>query len=347
MNKIRWGILGCGDVTEVKSGPAFQKAPNSELVAVMRRDAAKAADYARRHNVPRWYADADQLIHDKDVDAVYIATPPGSHEFYAHKVATAGKPCYVEKPMTRNAAEAQRVTDAFRTRNIPLFIAYYRRAMPRFRQVKKLLDQGHIGQPRMLLYFYSDFVARQDPAPWRVIPEHSGGGLFLDLASHALDLIDFFVGPTPPITLKFATAQNTARQYPVEDTVSLVATHPNYPEGIIARWCFAEENKTDLFTILGEHEASLTFSCFGNEPIFLKKPGGGDCQSFDIPKPVHVHQPLVETIVNELLDPNTPSRCPSTPESALRTQILMDQCLHDYYQGREDGFWTRSLESHL
>ena len=113
MNIIRWGILGCGDVCEVKSGPAFQKAASSALVAVMRREAAKAQDFARRHGVPKWYADADQLIDDPEVDAVYVATPPGTHEKLAMRVAAAGKPCYVEKPMARSFAECARMNEAF------------------------------------------------------------------------------------------------------------------------------------------------------------------------------------------------------------------------------------------
>ena len=79
MNAVKWGIIGCGDVTEVKSGPAFNKVKNSSLVAVMRRDGEKARDYAHRHNVPKWYSDAEALINDPDVNAVYVATPPSSH----------------------------------------------------------------------------------------------------------------------------------------------------------------------------------------------------------------------------------------------------------------------------
>ena len=111
-NTIRWGIIGCGDVCEVKSGPGFQKAANSALVAVMRRDGGKAADYAKRHGVPRWYDDAEALIGDPEVDAVYVATPPGSHLEYALRVAAAGKPCYVEKPMARTHAECRRMIGA-------------------------------------------------------------------------------------------------------------------------------------------------------------------------------------------------------------------------------------------
>src|SRR5438045_5708661 len=105
---VRWGIIGCGKVTEVKSGPAFQKAEGSALVAVMRRNGALAADYARRHGVPRWYDDAAALIADPEVDAVYIGTPPGAHESLALAVCAAGKPAYVEKPMARTLSECTR-----------------------------------------------------------------------------------------------------------------------------------------------------------------------------------------------------------------------------------------------
>src|SRR5258706_8424693 len=128
-DKIRWGIIGCGDVTEVKSGPGFQKAEGSALVAVMRRDAAKAEDYARRHNVPRWYADADALIADRDVDAVYIATPPSSHEEYVLKAAKARKPVLVEKPMAMSVAECEAMIAACRSAGVPLRVAYYRRRL--------------------------------------------------------------------------------------------------------------------------------------------------------------------------------------------------------------------------
>jgi len=112
MNTIRWGILGCGDVTEIKSGPALQKAEGSALVAAMRRDRAKAEDFARRHGVPRAYGDADALIHDADVDAVYIATPPSSNAELALRVAAAGKPCLGEKPMATSHAECQQMVEA-------------------------------------------------------------------------------------------------------------------------------------------------------------------------------------------------------------------------------------------
>ncbi|RYZ20495.1 MAG: Gfo/Idh/MocA family oxidoreductase, partial [Chitinophagaceae bacterium] len=197
-NQISWGIIGCGDVTEVKSGPAFQKVPGSRLQAVMRRDVAKAADYARRHDVPKWYDDAAALIADPDVNAVYVATPPSTHEAYTLQALAAGKPVYVEKPMALDAASAKRMSDAAGAAGIPLCVAHYRRAQPLFQKVKSLLDEGAIGRPRNVrleLFEPADagLVARTDQ-PWRLDPAVSGGGLFYDLAPHALDLLLYFFG---------------------------------------------------------------------------------------------------------------------------------------------------------
>ena len=138
MEIIKWGIIGCGNVTEVKSGPAFQKAPNSALVAVMRRDAALAEDYAKRHNVPKWYSNAEDLINDPEVDAIYIATPPSSHKEYTILCAKARKPVYVEKPMALTFEECNEMINTCKEHNVPLFVAYYRRALPRFLKIKEI-----------------------------------------------------------------------------------------------------------------------------------------------------------------------------------------------------------------
>ena len=196
MEKIRWGIIGCGDVTEVKSGPAFYKIEGSELVAVMRRDGDKARDYAQRHQVPRWYDQADALIADAEVDAVYIATPPDSHAEYTIQVARAGKPVYVEKPMARNHAECQAMIAACQQAQVPLFVAYYRRTLPAFCKVKALVDEGAIGPVRYVsIELCQPAGENPDDLPWRVVPEISGGGYFFDLASHQLDYLDHLLGP--------------------------------------------------------------------------------------------------------------------------------------------------------
>ncbi|MDB5251157.1 MAG: oxidoreductase domain protein, partial [Flaviaesturariibacter sp.] len=219
MQDISWGMIGCGNVTEVKSGPAFQKVAHSSLAAVMRRDAARAADYAARHGVPTWYGDAAALIEDPVVTAIYIATPPDTHAFYALQAIAAGKPVYIEKPVALDAASARRIARAANEANVRVSVAHYRREQPYFRQIKSLLDQGAIGRPSLTTLCH--FQPHQEPAvstqPWRLDPSVSGGGLFHDLAPHSLDLFRHFFGPAQRAT---GLASNTGHFYEADDTVS-------------------------------------------------------------------------------------------------------------------------------
>ncbi|WP_281884968.1 Gfo/Idh/MocA family protein [Paenibacillus sp. YYML68] len=324
MNKVRWGMIGCGNVTEVKSGPAFKLVPHSELVAVMRRDAALAADYARRHQVPRWYCDAEELIHDPEVDAIYIATPPSTHMAYTLAAAKAGKPVYVEKPMAVNAIEAQAMIDACRAANVPLYVAFYRRALPRFQKVKELLAEGAVGELRYVTtvqYQTALNVADGGALPWRVQPELSGGGLFYDLASHTLDLLDHLLGPIAEVQ---GFASNQAGLYRAEDIVT--GTY-RFESGVhaVGTWCFSAYAREDRNELVGS-KGKLVFSTFGHEPIRLETAEGVQEWAFEAPK--HIQQPLIETVVQDILGLGT---CSSTGASAIRTNRVMDQMAGSYY----------------
>jgi 1,5-anhydro-D-fructose reductase (1,5-anhydro-D-mannitol-forming) len=332
-NSIRWGILGCGDVCEVKSGPAFQLARGSELVAVMRRDAAKAADFAARHNVPFSTSDADELINRADVDAVYIATPPGSHLELALKVAEAKKPCYVEKPMARSAAESRAMIEAFQQAGVPLFVAFYRRGLERFQTTRRLLEDGAIGTLTGVSYRLL-IPPAQDEAQWRLDAEQAGAGLFYDLACHLLDVFDFLFGPLEQVA-GVARNSTSPRVRKVEDGVAmsfLAAGHP-----ATAQWNFASFSRADRIEIFGTG-GKISLSCFGDDDVRLELPTG--LQTFNGKKPPHVHQGLVQTIVDEL---RGQGEALSTGESALRTMQVMDTVLGDYYGGRDDDFWNRPL----
>ena len=331
--EIRWGIIGCGDVCEVKSGPALQKADGSRLVAVMRRDAGRAADFARRHGVPRWYADADALIGDPEVDAVYVATPPGSHAELALRVAAAGKPCYVEKPMARNHAECARMVDAFRRANRPLFVAYYRRRLPRFVKAKELIDAGRLGRVTSVVYRHTRLYRPEQPPEWRLDLARSGGGLFLDLGSHALDLFDFLLGPLADV----AGSAERFSQGRVEDAVVMTFRTACGALGS-ASWNFAGATRNDVIEIDGT-AARLVMTCFGDDPIRLEAPGGAAAETFHLPNPPHIQQPLIQSMADELLGRG--DRCPSTGESAARTSKVMDDVLERFYGTRADGFWDR------
>jgi predicted dehydrogenase len=327
LDKVRWGIIGCGDVTEVKSGPAFQKVNNSELVAVMRRTGELAKDYAERHQVPKWYDDADQLINDPDVNAIYIATPPGSHKEYTLKAAKAGKTVYVEKPMARNYAECQEMIVACEKAGVPLYVAYYRRAQARFLKIKELLENGAIGEVRFVsaTQYQMDFEAGKQPEQlsWRVQPELAGGGLFFDLASHTLDIFDFLLGPIKSVQ---GIASNQAGYYSAEDIVSGTFLFESGVHGV-GKWCFTAFENEDVNEIIGS-KGKITFSTFGNEPIRLTTEQGTEEWSFE--RPQHVHQPLVETIVSDLTSES--SACPSTGMSGARTNWVMGEIVKNYYQ---------------
>ncbi|MHC4185852.1 MAG: Gfo/Idh/MocA family protein, partial [Planctomycetota bacterium] len=274
MERVSWGIIGCGAVTEVKSGPALNKIEGSKLVAVMRRDAAKSKDYARRHGVPKWYDDADRLINDPDVSAVYVATPPASHAEYTVKAARAGKPVYVEKPMARNFRECREMIAACERAGTSLFVAYYRRCLPDFLKVKELVESGVIGETRFvsieLFHAPKDDLDADDP-PWRVIPKIAGGGYFFDLGSHQLDFLDYVFGP---IALAQGKAARQAQLYPAED---IVCANFVFESGVLGSglWCFtcSKHNHTDRTQIVGS-KGRITYSTFDAAPVRLETAEG-------------------------------------------------------------------------
>ena len=318
---VRWGMIGCGDVTEIKSGPGLQKATGSALVAVMRRDRARAEDYARRHGVARAYADAAALIADPDVDAVYVATPPNSHAALALAVAAAGKPCLVEKPMARNHTECMRMVEGFAAAEVPLWVAYYRRALPRFVMIRERLAAGAIGRPTSVHVQVTDRLARgADVANWRFNPAIAGAGLFLDLASHCVDLLDFFFGP---ITEAHGVALNTGGTYAAEDVTNAVFRFGNRLSGS-GTWNFNADAKTDTLAIAGS-EGTIVSPIFSDTDLVVSR--GGSEERVPIRNPPHVHQPLIQTIVDELRGHGA---CPSTAASGARASWVMDRCLETY-----------------
>ncbi len=326
MDQVRWGMIGCGAVTEKKSAPALSKVAGSRLVAVMRRDGTLAADYARRHGIARWYDDADALIADPEVNAIYIATPPDSHEDYTARAAAAGKPVYVEKPMARTHEECRRMIAACREAGVALFVAYYRRRLPTFLKARELLAEGAIGEPRFVNVRLSrppegsDFQ-RENP-PWRVQPEIAGGGHFFDLASHQLDLLDFLLGP---IAAAGGRAANQAGLYAAEDIVVASWEHESGVLGA-GQWCFttAEVDRVDRIEIIGG-AGRIELATFAPKPVRLLRETGEE--RFEAEWPEHIQQPLIETVVGELLGGE---HCPSSGESAARTAWVMDQIVRGW-----------------
>jgi predicted dehydrogenase len=322
MKKINWGIIGCGDVTEIKSGPAFNKVNNSSLVAVMRRDVTKAEDYARRHNVPRWYNDASQLINDPEVNAIYIATPPSSHEAYTIAAINAGKPVYVEKPMALDYTAALNMANAAAEKNVKLVVAHYRRGQPFFNKIKQLISDKVVGEVRLVRLELTKppFTKEEMSDPmiaWRVNPAIAGGGLFHDLAPHQLDLMYYFFGPIQKVT---GIATNQGANYAADD---MVAGNILFKNGVVfsGSWCFtaAAIATADHCEIIGS-AGKINFSIFSNSVITLTTKDKTETISFDALQ--HVQQPMIEKTVQYFLGegPN-----PDSGQEGAEVMRLMEE----------------------
>jgi predicted dehydrogenase len=324
---IKWGIIGCGNVTEVKSGPAFNKVKNSQLVAVMRRDAGLAKDYARRHKVQKYYCEASKLINDPEINAVYVATPPGSHAEYALAAIKAGKPVYIEKPMALNYDECKSINEAAEKKSIPVFVAYYRRTLPGFLKVRELVDRGAIGNVRLVqiqLFKALSSDEKSGKLSWRVDPLVAGGGHFFDLASHQLDYLDFLFGPVQNVK---SIVLNQASLYPAEDFVSAEFLFPRNIPGT-GTWCFSVSPgcEKDIIEIFGE-KGAIKFSTFTFDPIVLTNSSGS--QEFFNERPEHVQYYLIEQVVSALEGKGHVS---STGLTAARTSKIMDEIVSEYYK---------------
>lgn len=319
---LHWGFIGCGNVTEKKSGPAFNKVEGSKVVAVMRRDSAKAEDCARRHGIEKWYDDAHRLINDPDVNAVYVATPPGSHAEYAIAAMKAGKPVYVEKPMAATYEDCLAMQRVSEETGVPCFVAYYRRTLPYFLRVKQLIDDGALGdistvQIRFAIPPYASDFDKQN-LPWRVKKELAGGGYFFDLASHQLDLLDFLLGE---ITHAQGFATNIGKLYDVEDSVSASF---RFATGVVGSgsWSFVapQNTRTDVIDFIGT-KGKLTCSTFMFTPIVLETENGK--QEFTEENPENIQFYLIKSIVDYL---NNKVEMPvSTCHTAARTNKIMQQ----------------------
>ncbi len=318
MNQLQWGIVGCGDVTEVKSGPALQKAARSSVAAVMRRDGGKAADYAKRHGIAKSYDSAQALIGDPDVNAVYIATPPDSHCELTLAALKAGKPVLVEKPMSLTVKEGQTMAGAAKDAGQSLVVAFYRRALPRFEHMRGIVQDGTIGTPRCVSVVHRMQAPDGSNDNWRLDPKVGGGGFFADMQSHTIDWLSHVFGPAREVQ---AQVRRQSKNHAAEDLVSF---NLGYDDVVAAGLCtYSVGEQEESVTVLGD-KGSVSMGFFRPSNITVKTAAG--VREIELPDPPHVHQPFVEKIVAHLLDGEAN---PCSPEVGLQTM----EVLAEIYKG--------------
>ena len=323
MKEINWGFIGCAEVTEKKSGPAFSEVEGSRVVAIMSRHELKARAYAEHHGISRWYTDAQALIDDPDVNAIYIATPPSAHATYAIMAMRAGKPVYVEKPLASTYDDCVRINHVSQVTGVPCFVAYYRRYLPYFQKVKQLVSEGAIGNILTFQLRFScpprDLDYHQGELPWRLQSNISGGGYFYDLAPHQLDLLQDMFGI---ITRAHGYCANRGGLYDVEDTVSAVFEFQNGLNGC-GNWCFVghDSAREDRIEVIGS-SGMLCFSVYDYEPIELHQSDG--VHRLDVKNPSYVQLPIITSVVHHL---QGRGKCECTSISATPTNWVMDRVL--------------------
>lgn len=324
MKEIGWGFIGCGEVTEKKSGPAFNEVPSSHVVAVMSRNAEKAESYAKRHNIKKWYTDPLELINDPEINAIYIATPPSSHATFAIMAMKAGKPVYIEKPLAASYEDCARINRISELTGVPCFVAYYRRYLPYFQKVKQIIQSGAIGTPANVQIRFSvpprDLDYKSNGSlPWRLQPDIAGGGYFYDLAPHQLDLIQDIFGV---ITRAHGYCSNMAKLYKAEDTISACFYFENGLPGS-GSWCFVghQSAKEDRIEVIGE-KGMLSFSVYNYSPIQLVTSEGRS--SIVVPNPPYVQLPIIRSVIEHLQGIGI---CECTSVSATPVNWVMDRIL--------------------
>ena len=324
MKEIGWGFIGCGEVTEKKSGPAFNEVPGSHVVAVMSRNAEKAESYAKRHNIKKWYTDPLELINDPEINAIYIATPPSSHATFAIMAMKAGKPVYIEKPLAASYEDCARINRISELTGVPCFVAYYRRYLPYFQKVKQIIQSGAIGTPANVQIRFSvpprDLDYKSNGSlPWRLQPDIAGGGYFYDLAPHQLDLIQDIFGV---ITRAHGYCSNMAKLYKAEDTISACFYFENGLPGS-GSWCFVghQSAKEDRIEVIGE-KGMLSFSVYNYSPIQLVTSEGRS--SIVVPNPPYVQLPIIRSVIEHLQGIGI---CECTSVRATPVNWVMDRIL--------------------
>jgi predicted dehydrogenase len=315
--EIGWGVLGGGNVVEFKSGPAFWIPGKSRVVAVSRRRHEDAEKTAAALGAERAVTSIDDLVSDPMIDAVYIASPPGLHFDAAKACCEAGKAVYIEKPFTTNSGDAKALVEMFASRNIDLFVAHYKRALPKFKRLKSMVE-SEIGQVICFDFHLSRRLADDVKHAWLFDPAISGGGKFVDIAPHSIDLLVYFFGQAVDM---WASARHLKAPNGREDCVVLGLLFKDGVCGTL-NYNFLSPQKSDRLSIFGT-EANLHFSVHGDLKTEVERQDGRRF-AIELSTPAYVEGPMIEEVVNALLGDGGN---PCTGSEAVETVRIMEFAL--------------------
>lgn len=316
---LSWGIIGCGDVVKRKSGPALLDSEGSRVKAVMRRSLSKAREYASKNDIPVATDKADVLLDDPEIDLIYVATPPSSHRKYTIAAAEAGMDVLVEKPMALNQDSARDMVEVCDESGVELFVAYYRRFYPHVKKMRDMIRDGLIGEP-VQSYVYLSFAPPEDSG-WREEIKISGGGWFVDVASHRVDLLTHLFGS---VSQAKAVVSSFESGNALEDTVTgSIKFDTGIQTGIQAD--FYSGGSADEFYVHGT-EGSIYTEDLSDFQVTLEK--GGEVEEYEFSEFSAPHYGLIEHVEDVLLDE---ARNEAAGSEVLETEKVLDQLIRDSY----------------
>jgi predicted dehydrogenase len=311
MKTINWGLIGAGDIARKRIAPALRDLENCNLLAVSRNRAELAEEFAKEFGAERWYADWRELVADKDIDAVYIATPVFLHAEQTIAAARAGKHVLCEKPMAMNAAECDAMTAACESAGVKLGIAYYRHFYPSIIRVKEIIASGEIGKPvlaQMNAFEYFD-PAEDNPRRWLLDKAKSGGGPMMDFGCHRLEVLtNLFGSVTRAENVKSLVTNNIFTTREVEDTATALLAFDSGPVASVTVTHAAREPQ-DTLDIFGTN-GSIHIPVLNSAEMCVIVNGVKRTESH--PTHANVHQPLIEDFIHAVLENSDPKTGAST-----------------------------------
>lgn len=332
MDFINWGTIGFGNVIKNNYNGLPFNTKQSTLYGFTQRDKKLALNNQKKYNIPKFYNSIIDLLSDSKINAIYICTPPGLHFDIGKLCCDYKKPTYIEKPLCRNYQEVKSLVDYFKENNIPLWVAHYKRILPKFQKIKSLIESNTIGTITNITFSlerpYNENLLKHN---WLYKPELSGGGRFFDTAPHVIDLLVYFFGNFELIH-GFATSNSI--HYRVEDTVSFIFKTSSNIIGC-ANFNFISNARKDLMTLYGTL-GKISFSIDGGGKIELDLQN--KTEIFEFSEPLIYEKNMVESINTEILT-NTYNTQICHGSNAIETYRIIDLILNDFYKGRDREFW--------
>lgn len=324
MDRVRWGLIGCGDVARKRVAAAIQDEPRSQLVAACRRDDQRLQEFCDQFGVERRYRDADGLIADENIDAVYIATPVACHLPQTLAAAQAGKHVLVEKPMAMSVRECDEMIAACRTAGVKLAVAYYRRFYPLVHRIAALIADGTIGTPMGVSAVTATPLAMQpgEEGYWRVIPGDGGGGALMDIGSHRINVFLHLFGEITELRTLCATV---AAQYDAEDSALLLM---KFASGLVGtlQCHFGPAVDPDEFAVIGTRGRLVARPLNGSE-LLIETPGQQQIEQH--PPATNLCGPLVADFVSAILEDREPT---VSGEEGRATNAIMEQAYQQAFE---------------